>query len=90
MPVSIIGAMSGSSLDGLDLALCQFDEADGHVTWSLEHGETISFPDNIKEALRLAHTISGSKLMELDAVFGIHLFPSHPAGVVGYRGGSIF
>lgn len=26
-------------------------------------------------------------LDELDAVFGIHLFPSHPAGVVGYRGG---
>ena len=70
MPISIIGAMSGSSLDGLDLSLCRFDETEGQVTWSLEHGETISFPDNIKEALRLAHTISGSKLMELDAVFG--------------------
>jgi len=70
MPVSIIGAMSGSSLDGLDLALCHFDETGGQVRWSLEHGETISFPDAIKEGLRLAHTIGGSKLMELDAVFG--------------------
>ncbi|HEY3387580.1 MAG TPA: anhydro-N-acetylmuramic acid kinase [Saprospiraceae bacterium] len=70
MHYSIIGAMSGSSLDGLDLALCHFDEKDGHLTWSLEHGETISFPENIQDALRLAHTISGSKLMELDAVFG--------------------
>ena len=73
MPSTIIGAMSGSSLDGLDLALCRFDETGGQVSWSLEHGETISFPGNIKEALRLAHTISGSKLMELDAVFGKYI-----------------
>jgi len=70
MPRTIIGTMSGSSLDGLDVAICRFDELDGEISWSLEHGETISFPDALKKSLSTAHTISGYELMKLDALFG--------------------
>jgi anhydro-N-acetylmuramic acid kinase len=70
MPLTIIGTMSGSSLDGLDLALCHFDETDGMVTWSIEHGETIAFPPAMQKSLSSASSLSGFELMKLDADFG--------------------
>ena len=70
MPASIIGIMSGSSLDGLDIAQCRFEEANGVLTWDILNATTISFPEHIAHALKNAPTISGFDLMQLDADFG--------------------
>ena len=70
IPRRIIGVMSGSSLDGLDLALCVFRGSYRHPEWSLEQHTKVSFPDTLKPRLANAHHASGFELMQLDADFG--------------------
>ncbi len=49
---TVIGLMSGSSLDGLDLAVCTFYMQGGVLTkWDLHHAETIPLPYYLKEQL---------------------------------------
>jgi len=46
--------MSGTSLDGLDLAHCRFEENfESQVIWAIVCAETIPLPDSWKE--RLSH-----------------------------------
>lgn len=70
MSSNIIGIMSGSSLDGLDMALCRFEEIDSDVEWSILASKTVSFPPFISDALRSAPSLSGWDLMHLDSRFG--------------------
>lgn len=70
MSSNIIGIMSGSSLDGLDMALCRFEETDSNVEWSILASNTVPFPPFISEALRSAPSFSGWDLMHLDCRFG--------------------
>ncbi|CAH0229567.1 putative hydrolase YxeP [Peribacillus simplex] len=74
---------------------------DGHTAYLLVLADCINeLKDSLSGRIKIIHQHAeetppgGAKsimesgfLDELDAVFGIHLFPSHPAGVVGYRGG---
>jgi anhydro-N-acetylmuramic acid kinase len=48
-----IGLMSGSSLDGLDIAFCEFNIFEKELTWSLITAETIPFSE--QWVARLAH-----------------------------------
>jgi anhydro-N-acetylmuramic acid kinase len=73
MPVFIIGIMSGSSLDGLDMALCCFDEVNGKFVWDIMKAQTISFPEPIILTLKDAPNTSGFDLMKLDADFGKYI-----------------
>ncbi len=73
MPVHFIGIMSGSSLDGLDMAHCSIAEVDGDINWSLNHYTTIPFPSSMENKLAEAPTLSGLDLMQLDADFGIFI-----------------
>jgi anhydro-N-acetylmuramic acid kinase len=70
MSTKAIGIMSGSSLDGLDIALCQFEETHEQVSWEIL--DTITFPYTEKwyELLKSAPSLSGFDLMHLDALFG--------------------
>ncbi|MDF1996084.1 amidohydrolase [Peribacillus frigoritolerans] len=74
---------------------------DGHTAYLLVLADCINeLKDSLSGTIKIIHQHAeetppgGAKSMmesgaldELDAVFGIHLFPTHPAGVVGYRGG---
>lgn len=62
--------MSGSSLDGLDMALCHFDVVHGVPQWRLMEAQTVSFPPALYHALYSAPSLSGFELMKLDAEFG--------------------
>lgn len=62
--------MSGSSLDGLDMALCRFEEIDSNIEWLIIASKTVPFPPFISEALRSASSLSGWDLMHLDSRFG--------------------
>ena len=66
----VIGIMSGSSLDGLSMALCPFNESNGKLTWNLLEHQTLPFPESISLALRNAPLLNGFDLMHLDSNFG--------------------
>ena len=70
MQAEIIGVMSGSSLDGLDIALCTIAEQEDHITCTLSNATTIPFPSSIAIQLSTAPSMSGFDLMKIDADFG--------------------
>ncbi len=66
-----IGLMSGTSCDGLDIALCRFSR-DGE-RWQFELLKTVTraFPVSLQESLLNAPNMNGLDLAQLDIDFGI-------------------
>lgn len=65
----MIGLMSGTSGDGLDIAYVRF-EFQGHWGFSIEHTQTVPFPTDLGKKLSAAHLCSGLDLAQLDVDFG--------------------
>lgn len=70
MSMQGIGMMSGSSLDGLDIALCEIDHTPAGSTFRILDAITVPYSDEWRDALADAHTLTGQALMELDARYG--------------------
>ncbi|MDE5742787.1 MAG: anhydro-N-acetylmuramic acid kinase, partial [Bacteroidales bacterium] len=68
-PYRIIGMMSGSSLDGLDLVSVVFETADG-LKFHIEAADSQPYPDLWRERLANAHQLSGLELSLLDVEYG--------------------
>ncbi len=67
-----IGVMSGTSLDGLDIAYIKFDfETSFH--FKIINAVTIPYDSNWKKALKNGFHLSGEALTKLDADYGIYL-----------------
>lgn len=68
----VIGLMSGSSLDGLDLAACTFHfGAEGRLdVWHLAQATTIAFEDELRHRLAVAPRLSGRDLWLLHVELG--------------------
>jgi anhydro-N-acetylmuramic acid kinase len=65
----VIGLMSGTSGDGLDIAYCEFEN--GHPwTYQVKASETIPFPKKLGKKLMKSHQLKGHKLSLLDVQFG--------------------
>lgn len=54
--------MSGSSLDGIDMALCEFSGQGQDLYWKIQKAETIDYHDEWKEKLKSIPLISGREL----------------------------
>ncbi len=66
---NVVGLMSGSSLDGLDIAYCRFDIQENNFDFEIVQSITIPFPKNIMQALQQA-VIDNNKVQEADLLFG--------------------
>ena len=64
-----IGVMSGSSLDGLDIAYCQFSYQD-KWNFNIVHAETIPYLENWNNKLKNAPMLSAEELTQLDINYG--------------------
>ncbi|MGE5425200.1 MAG: anhydro-N-acetylmuramic acid kinase [Syntrophothermus sp.] len=69
----VTGLMSGTSLDGLDMAFCLFTENDGIWNYEIQVAETFPYPDAWKEKMRSLETGSALELSLADAETG-HFF----------------
>ena len=66
----IIGLMSGTSKDGLDIAHVSFRNSDEGYSFKLLHGLTIAYPKDILETLDSIETLSASNVYQLDKQIG--------------------
>jgi len=67
---TLLGLMSGTSLDGLDLALVTFWQQADAWHYMLEAGRTVPYPESLKTSLANSPTMSGEELAHLDVRYG--------------------
>ncbi|MBF6609243.1 MAG: anhydro-N-acetylmuramic acid kinase [Flavobacterium sp.] len=63
---NVIGVMSGTSLDGIDLAEIKLIFSDGKWTFEISQTETVAYEDSWLEILRSASSLDQNPLAELD------------------------
>lgn len=66
----VIGLMSGTSCDGLDIAYCEYEFIDKTWQFNLVAGESVSYRKTLKEALYGAYKYSAPQLKKLDVDLG--------------------
>lgn len=66
----VVGVMSGSSLDGIDLALCDFREENGRILHDVLACESIAFPGSLYTRLLHISTSSALTLAETHVQLG--------------------
>ena len=67
-----MGVMSGTSLDGLDLAYCRFTK-EGQWSFVVDKAVCIPYSQEWRARLRQAHLLNGKELTALDADFGQYI-----------------
>src|SRR4028119_1086517 len=65
-----IGLMSGSSLDGLDIAYTHFQEKGGKWSFEIIHADCFSYPDDWSTRLKNATSLSALEYQLLHTDFG--------------------
>lgn len=71
----VIGIMSGSSCDGLDISLCEYKLENDHWSFEIIKTHTEEYSKTWKSRLMNCRNLTGNELRELDLQFG-HLIGS--------------
>lgn len=66
----VLGLMSGSSLDGLDIAFVEFEEKAGKWTFNLLEAECVAYSSEIEQRLASAPLLSAVEFVKLHAEYG--------------------
>ncbi len=72
-PCRMIGLMSGTSGDGVDLACCDFRLHAGKWNYHIHAAETITYNATWRKRLQEAHLLPADALLELHAQYGEYL-----------------
>ncbi len=67
---TFLGVMSGTSLDGLDLALCNFEPENKATNFNLICAETIPYQLELTNQLKRIHLANAESFVKLDVDFG--------------------
>ncbi|MBK7872107.1 MAG: anhydro-N-acetylmuramic acid kinase [Saprospiraceae bacterium] len=67
----VLGLMSGSSLDGLDIAFCEFNfDNQQLISWRIHHAETMPFTEEWQKRLKMLPQTSGKEIALAHPQFG--------------------
>src|SRR5262245_23211173 len=65
-----LGLMSGTSLDGVDVASCTFTRRNARWSFKIEKAETHAYSKEWVDKLANAHKLPATELLALDAEYG--------------------
>lgn len=71
--IKAIGVMSGTSLDGIDIAACEFWQYDNRIKFKIYFSETVEYSDSLYQRLLKSPKISGYDLARLNVNYGSEL-----------------
>lgn len=69
----VIGLMSGTSLDGLDVVCVDFIDNKENIDWEIIASHCFKYSDKWTDSLSKAHLLSGEKLSKLHSDYGVFL-----------------
>ncbi len=81
----IIGLMSGTSLDGLDICYATFTQSSGKWNHQIIHAQTLSYPEELLQQLKNAPQLPGIELCLLDRNLGIFFGKAVNEFISGFR-----
>ncbi|MBO3699843.1 anhydro-N-acetylmuramic acid kinase [Roseivirga sp. E12] len=70
MQYKIVGIMSGTSLDGLDLVLVTFKKVGKGWQFVIDKSETVAYPQTLQSSLRAAVDLTKVEIQKLDTLLG--------------------
>lgn len=70
MKYQVIGLMSGSSCDGLDLAYCHFNEVNNGWSFDLIEARTFSYEEELLKKLQKVSELNAESIAKLDVELG--------------------
>ncbi len=73
MVYRVLGIMSGSSLDGLDLAFVEFQESSGKWSFEIRHSACYAYPDEWVKKLQQATQLSAREYQLLHTAYGRYI-----------------